>query len=198
MTDHTPQRPEDAPEPAAAQPPYLAPLPPPPFGYPAAVPPPRPANRAALVAVGVVAALLVGAGVTWWAVAGGDDPMSHVEVSGGKLTEEDNDLLGQGEQCDDSDEFDYNDCDASTAYQFDYKITNRGGEPANYTVIVNGFDDDGDFVGQAYVSATHLEPGRTDSDEGDFDKYVELEGSHTLADIDSIEVAHVERLPLAN
>jgi hypothetical protein len=160
--------------------------------------PRRLGGRGALVALGVVAGLLVGAGVTWWAVAGGDDAMSHVEISGGKLAKERNDLLDEGEQCDDRDKFEYNDCDANTTYSFHYEITNRGGEPANYTVIVNGFDDEGDFVGQAYVSSTHLGPGETDSAEGDFDEYVELADKHTLADIDSLRVAHVERLPLAN
>jgi hypothetical protein len=168
----------------------------PPYGPDAT--PRRLGGRGALVALGVVAGLLVGAGVTWWAVAGGDDAMSHVEISGGKLAKERNDLLDEGENCDDRDKFEYNDCDASTTYSFDYEITNRGGEPANYTVIVNGFDDDGDFVGQAYVSSTHLGPGETDSAEGDFDEYVELADKHTLADIDSLRVAHVERLPLAN
>jgi hypothetical protein len=124
--------------------------------------------------------------------------MDHVEVSGGKLTESENSLLDDGEECDDSDEFSYNDCDATTAYEFVYKITNEGDEPANYAVIVNGFDEDGDFVGQAFVSATHLSPGKTDADTGEFDEYVELEGDHTLSDIASVKVAHVERVALAN
>ncbi len=124
--------------------------------------------------------------------------MSHAEVSGGKLTESENDLLDEGEECDDSDEYNYNDCDAGTAYEFIYKITNEGDEPANYAVIVNSFDKDGDFIGQAFVSATHLAPGKTDADTGEFDEYAELEDDHSLSDIDSIKIAHVERIVLAN
>ncbi|MFH0177547.1 hypothetical protein ACIA6D_24135 [Streptomyces cacaoi] len=200
MTENTPERPETAPAPAipapAARPafPTMPSTAPPP---PAAVPQ-RPARKRALIATAAVAVLLVGGGVTWWALADGDNAMSHVEVSGGKLTESENSLLDEGEECDDTDEFTYNDCDADTAYEFIYEITNKGDEPANYAVIVNGFDEDGDFVGQAFVSTTHLRPGKTDADTGEFDEYAELEGDHTLSDIDSVKVAHVERVALAN
>ncbi|GAB7105684.1 hypothetical protein JCM4814A_39980 [Streptomyces phaeofaciens JCM 4814] len=219
MTENTPDRPKtEATPPAPEQPPaaVTAPAPAPApqavhpaapqSAYPAAPPPPFPAaavpqprsRKRALIATGAVLALLVGGGVAWWALAGDDDAMSHVEVSGGKLTESENSLLDEDEECDDTDEFSYNDCDATTAYEFVYKITNKGDEPANYAVIVNGFDEDGDFVGQAYISATHLRPGKTDADTGEFDDYVELEGDHTLADIESVKVAHVERVGLAN
>ncbi|MFF8970769.1 hypothetical protein [Streptomyces sp. NPDC014995] len=150
------------------------------------------------MATAVVAVLLVGGGVTWWALTAADDPLSHAEVSGGKLTESENSLLDDGEECDDTDEFTYNDCDATSAYEFIYKITNKGDEPANYAVIVNGFDEDGDFVGQAFISATHLAPGKSDADTGEFDEYTDLDGDHSLADIESIKVAHVERVALAN
>ncbi|MFD9003392.1 hypothetical protein ACFV0T_20845 [Streptomyces sp. NPDC059582] len=211
MTDNTPERPATTPAPpaptpapeAATQPAF--PTAPPAFPPPAFPPPPFPpavpqrrSRKRAFIACGVVAVLLVGGGVTWWALMDGDDPMSHVELSGGKLTEGENSLLEDDEVCDDADEFDYNNCDASKAYEFTYKITNKGEEPANYAVIVNGFDDDGDFVGQTFISATHLRPGTTDADTGDFDEYVELEDGHELSDIDSIEVAHVERVALAN
>ncbi|MCX4742046.1 flagellar basal body-associated FliL family protein [Streptomyces antibioticus] len=183
-----------APPPAYAGPPYPAAPYPPVHVAPA----PRGSRKGAFVALGVVAALLVGGGTAWWVLGGDGDAMSHVEVSGGKLTDSENSLLDEGEECDDSDEYTYNDCDATTAYEFVYKITNKGDEPANYAVIVNGFDEDGDFVGQAYFSATHLRPGRTDADTGEFDEYVELEDDHTLADIETIKVAHVERVALAN
>ncbi|MET9132482.1 hypothetical protein [Streptomyces antibioticus] len=196
-----------APTPTAAVPQAAYPTAPPPAyagtPYPAAPYPPVPvaprgSRKGVFVALGVVAALLVGGGTAWWVLGGDEDAMSHVEVSGGKLTDSENSLLDEGEECDDSDEYTYNDCDATTAYEFVYKITNKGDEPANYAVIVNGFDEDGDFVGQAYFSATHLRPGRTDADTGEFDEYVELEDDHTLADIETVKVAHVERVALAN
>lgn len=206
MTDNTPDRPATTPEPPAPSlapgaiaPPAFPPAPPafPPSPFPPAVPQRRSRTRA-FIAVGVVAVLLAGGGVTWWALKGGDDPMSHVELSGGKLTEGENSLLEDGEECDDIDEFDYNDCGGSTEYMFSYEITNKGDEPANYSVIVNGFDDDGDFVGQTFIGTTYLRPGRTEADAGHFDEYVELDDDHELSDIDSIEVAHVERIALAN
>lgn len=195
--------PEPAPEPAAqATPPQSAhPTAPPPPLPTAAVPEPRPrSRRRGLIAAGAVALLLAGGGAARWALAdGGDDAMSHVKVSGGKLTGGESSLLDEDEECDDTDEFSYNDCDATTVYEFDYEITNKGDEPANYAVIVNGFDEDGDFVGQAYVSATHLRPGRTDTDTGEFGGYTDLlEDGHTLEDIASVRLAHVERVALAN
>ncbi|MFF0593707.1 hypothetical protein [Streptomyces antibioticus] len=198
--------PAPTPAPTTAVPQAAYPTAPPPAytgtPYPAAPHPPVPvaprSSRKGAVALGVVVALLVGGGTAWWVLGGDEDAMSHVEVSGGKLTDSENSLLDEGEECDDSDEYTYNDCDATTAYEFVYKITNKGDEPANYAVIVNGFDEDGDFVGQAYFSATHLRPGRTDADTGEFDEYVELEDDHTLADIETVKVAHVERVALAN
>ncbi|MFC9843190.1 hypothetical protein ACFWFF_19495 [Streptomyces sp. NPDC060223] len=203
MTDNTPDRPETAP---AAQAPTLATATLPSFPTaPPSVPPAGTAGpqghprRRALIAIVAVAALLVGGGISWWALADGDDDaMSHVEVSGGKVTESENSLLDEGEECDDTDEFTYNDCDTSTAYEFVYKITNKGDEPANYAVIVNGFDEDGDFVGQSFVSATHLGAGKTDADTGEFSEYAEFEGAHSPSDIASVKVAHVERVALAN
>jgi hypothetical protein len=188
MTDNTPDRPD-----AATPPPPPATPPAPPT---AGRPPCRPGKRTLIAAV-AAAILLVGGGVIWWALAD-DDPTSHVEVSGGKLVEGENSLLDDGEECDDSDEYAYNDCDADAAYEFIYKITNEGDEPANYAVIVNGFDEDGEFVGQAYVSATHLAPGKTDADTGEFDEYSNLEDDHSLSDIASVKIAHVERVLLAN
>jgi len=186
MSDNPPDRPSVA-----------APLPPPaPPAPPIADRPPRRPGKRALTAAVAAAILLVGGGTTWWALAD-DDPMDHVEVSGGKLVESENSLLDDGEECDDSDGYAYNDCDSDTAYEFIYKITNEGGEPANYAVIVNGFDKDGEFIGQTYVSATHLVPGKSDADTGDFDEYSELEDGRSLSDIASVEIAHVERISLA-
>ncbi|MFE9763067.1 hypothetical protein ACFYPC_00825 [Streptomyces sp. NPDC005808] len=200
MTDHTPERPG-----TAAQAPVLAtatqpsfPTAPPTVPAAATAGPQRHPRKLALIAAVTVAVLLVGGGITWRALADGDDPMSHVEVTGGKITESENSLLEDGEVCDDADEFTYNDCDASVAYEFIYKITNEGDEPANYAVIVNGFDEDGEFVGQSFVSATHLGPGKIDADTGEFGDYAELAGDHSVSDIASVKVAHVERVSLAN
>ncbi|WGD39484.1 hypothetical protein [Streptomyces cathayae] len=155
---------------------------------------------AALAALAVLALLLAGA-TAWWALGkddeGGDgDLLEHVEVSGGKLTVDESD----SEYCDDTDIYSYNDCDANSdeIYTFTYEITNKGDGPANYSVIVNAFDDDGDFVGQTYVGATHLKSGRTDSDKGEFSEYGTLEDDREPSDIASVKVAHAERTPLAN
>lgn len=188
MTDNAP------PTPGAA-------TPPPPPGTPPAPPtadrPPRRPGKRTLIAAVAAAIPLVGGGVIWWALAD-DDPISHVEVSGGKLVENENSLLDDGEECDDFDDYSYNDCDASTAYEYIYKITNEGDEPANYAVIVNGFDEDGEFIGQSYISVTHLAPDKTDADTGEFDEYSDLEDDHSLSDIASVKIAHVERIPLAS
>lgn len=202
MTDNPPERPEPAPA-AQALIPGTAAQPSFPTAPPTAPPattavPQRHRRKRALIATAAVAALLVGGGVTWRALADGDDAMSHAEVSGGKLMESENDLLEEGEECDDSDEYNYNDCDAGTAYEFIYKITNEDDEPANYAVVVNGFDKVGDFVGQTFVSATHLAPGKTDADTGKFDEYAEFEDDRSPSDIDSVKVAYVERVALAN
>lgn len=199
MTDNsTPDRPEPAPAPP----------------YPAAPPtaPPAPVttvdhrDRAgglapAVVAALAVLALLLAGATAWWALGkddegGGGDPLEHVEVSGGKLTVDEND----SEYCDDTDIYSYNDCDADSdeIYTFTYEITNKGDGPANYSVIVNAFDDDGDFVGQTYIGATHLKSGRTESDKGEFSEYSTLEDDRELSDIASVKVAHAERTPLAN
>ncbi|WP_143664899.1 hypothetical protein [Streptomyces sp. TLI_55] len=149
------------------------------------------------------AVLLAGGGIAWWALARDGDPMDHVEVSGGKLVTGDTESYGDNDDCDDTDELSYNDCDSysdsdSPTYEFVYKITNEGDEPANYSVLVNGFDKDGDFVGQTYIGTTHLAAGKTDADKGEFDEYVTLEDGHKLSDIKSVKVAWVERMALAN
>ncbi len=133
--------------------------------------------------------------------------MDHVEVSGGKL------VTGSSEECDDTDAFSYNDCDSYSdsdeeTYSFAYKITNKGDGPANYSVLVNGFNEDGEFIGQTYIGTTHLAAGKigtthlaagkTDADKGEFDEYVTLEDGHELSDIKSVKVAWVERMALAN
>ncbi|MBL3669714.1 hypothetical protein JL475_27780 [Streptomyces sp. M2CJ-2] len=197
MTDNsTPDRPEPVPTPP----------------YPAAPPPAPPApvtttdrraraGRRVPAVVAVLALLLAGGGVAWWALGkddegGGGDPLEHVEVSDGEFVVDDSD----SEYCDDTDIYSYNDCDTDPdeTYEFAYEITNKGDGPANYSVIVNAFDDDGDFVGQTYVGATHLKPGRTESDKGEFSEYSTLEDNRELSDIASVKVAHAERTPLAN
>ncbi|MFB9388656.1 FxLYD domain-containing protein [Streptomyces coeruleoprunus] len=142
------------------------------------------------VMAAAVVVLAAGSGLAWWALGDGD-PLGHVELSGGKLVRDSED-----EDCDDTDDYTYNDCDEDT-YEFLYKITNEGDEPANYTVIVNAFDEDGDYIGQAYVGARHIGPGDNEADSGEFDKYSEM-GDHDIADIATVKVAHVERMPLAN
>jgi hypothetical protein len=206
LTDKAPQPPE--PQPAISEPELvgtsLPPMPPaPPTASPPwAAPQGRRPKRAFIVGA-AVAVLLAGGGITWWALSGDGDPMDHVEVSGGKLVTGDSDSYGDGEDCDDTDEFSYNDCDSysdsdDATYEFVYKITNKGDEPANYSVIVNGFDEDGDFIGQTYIGTTHLAAGKTDADEGEFDEYITLEDGHELSDIKSVKVAYVERMALAN
>ena len=189
MTDDEPQRPAPAIPPVPDTPPPVV----------AVGPTRRPAKRTLIVAT-VIAALLVGGGTAWWALAGdGDgDAMSHVEISGGKVIDSDNSLLDDDEECDDTDDLSYNDCDAESAYEYIYKVTNEGDEPANYAVILNAFDEDGDFIGQTYFSATHLLPGKSKADTGEFNKYSEFPEDDDVTDIASVKVAHVERVALAN
>lgn len=206
MNDQAPQQPE--PQPTISEPELvgssLPPMPPAPPTAPLPWAAPQTHRRKRAFIVGAaVAVVLVGGGITWWALAGDGDPMDHVEVSGGKLVTGDGDSYSDDEECDDTDEFSYNDCDSysdsdDATYEFVYKITNKGDEPANYSVIVNGFDEDGDFIGQTYIGTTHLEAGKTDADEGEFDEYVTLEDGHELSDIKSVRVAWVERMALAN
>ncbi|MFD5448449.1 FxLYD domain-containing protein [Streptomyces sp. NPDC003470] len=79
-----------------------------------------------------------------------------------------------------------------------YKITNRSDEPANYSVLVNAFDKDGDYVGQTYIGAEHLAAGKTDADKSEFTSYGSFKDKHELSDIASVKVAYVERMALAN
>ncbi|WP_159054057.1 MULTISPECIES: hypothetical protein [Streptomyces] len=196
MADST-DRPETAPPP----PPF--PPAPPAAHWPYPPAPPRRRGRGLLIAAAVVAALLAGGGATWWVLAGKDDAdanaMDHVDVSGGKLVVDDSDS-GLGEYCDDTDDFTYNDCDTDTdeTFEFVYKITNKGDAPANYSVVVNAFDKDGDFVAQTFIGVTHLEPGKTDSDKGEFNEYSTLEDDRDLSDIETVKTAYVERVALAN
>lgn len=184
MTESTPERTDTTPTP----PPLTAPPVP-------AMQTGRRTGKRTLIVAAVAAALLAGGGVTWWALGDDGDAMDHAEVSGGKLVVEDD-----SEYCDDTDIYSYNDCDSDTdeAYEFVYKITNEGDGPANYAVVVNAFDEDGDFVGQTFISSTHLTAGKTDADKGEFNEYSEFEDKRELSDIASVKVAHVERLALAN
>jgi len=194
MTQGTPERPDSTPPPLPAAPPTYTAVHP----YPTAVPANGKRGRTLTVVVAVVVLLLAAAGVSWWALAGEeDDPIDHVEVSGGKLITSDSDAY---EDCDDTDEYTYNDCDTDTdeTYEFVYKITNKGDGPANYSVIVNAFDEDGDFLGQTYIGSAHLAAGKTDADKSQFSDYSELEDERELSDIASVKVAHVERVALAN
>ncbi|MEV7995039.1 hypothetical protein AB0O67_24985 [Streptomyces sp. NPDC086077] len=197
MADSTSDRPVPTPPP----PPY-PPAPPAAHWQPHSSPPRRRGGGLLItVAVisAVVAGLLAGGGATWWVLKSKDagQAMEHVEVLGGKsvVKEDPSDLGG----CDDTDDFTYNDCDPATeTYEFEYKITNEGDDPANYSVVVNAFDKDGDFVAQTYIGATHVAPGKTDSDSGEFNEYSTLEDGHELSDIASVKAAHVERIALAN
>lgn len=205
MTDNTPDpantpEPENTPDPANAAPQTPGPHDQSPL--PAAMPPAspgRPGRRALIVAAAVAVLLAGGGGATWWALADDGDAMSHVEVAGGKLVADES-----SEDCDDTDVLTYNDCDiytdsdTDTTYEFVYKITNKGGGHANYYAIVNAFDEDGEFVGQTYITTTHLAPGKTDADKDEFNDYSILEDGHELSDIASVKVAHVERTELAN
>ncbi|CCK26900.1 hypothetical protein BN159_2521 [Streptomyces davaonensis JCM 4913] len=204
MNDKAPQQPD--PRSAISEPELvgssLPPMPPVPPAAPlpwGAAPPGRRRRRAFIVGA-AIAVLLAGGGIAWWALTGDGDALDHVEVSGGRLVKDDIDMY---EECDDTDEYGYNDCDtygdsAQPTYEFDYKITNKGDEPANYSVIINGFDEDGEFVTQTYIGATHLDPGKSDSDKGQFDDYLPLEDGHELSDIKSVKVGYVDRTALAN
>ncbi|MBC7269288.1 MAG: hypothetical protein H5T76_11270 [Streptomyces sp.] len=210
MTDSTSERPEATPTPTQTTPipaqpgTPLPPQPPtaPPYGYPAPTAGGG-TRKGGLIAIGVVIGLLLAGGGfgAWWAVNDGDDggnPTGHVEVSDGKLVTDDN---LYGEECDDTDAFSYNDCDSTSTdatYQFDYEITNKGDGFANYSVVVNAFDEDGDYIGQTYIGATHLAAGKTEAEEGTFNEYDSFEDGHDVSDIESVEVAYVERRSLAN
>ncbi|MFI6892874.1 FxLYD domain-containing protein [Streptomyces sp. NPDC050256] len=110
---------------------------------------------------------------------------------GRRLTEAEAD-----EDCDDSDNLSYNDCDAEATFK--YKIRNDGDEIASYSAVINAFDEDGNFIGQDYVSVSHLAPGKTKSDENEFSTYSSFEGDNKPSDIATLRVAHVERVALAN
>ncbi|MFD5773875.1 hypothetical protein [Streptomyces fungicidicus] len=191
MSDSTSERPEAVPAPPT-------PVPPTPGAR-------RPGNRIRVIAA-AVAVLLVGGGVAYRALAGDGDPMDHVEVSGGKLVVDDSDSYDDSddEYCDDTDIYSFNDCDADddtepeSTYEFVYEITNEGDEPANYSVLVNAFDEDGDYVGQTYIGAEHLAAGKTDADKSEFTSYGTFEDKHEVSDIASVKVAYVERMALAN
>ncbi|WP_075738480.1 hypothetical protein [Streptomyces acidiscabies] len=193
MTDNAPERPEILGSAISAVEFSVPDLPP----HPPATPQ-RGLNKRALIATGAIAVLLLGGGVTWWALKDDGDVLSHVDVSGGKFMERSNDNLDAGEKCDDTDEYSYNDCYADSTYEFVYKITNDGDEYANYGAIVNGFNKDGEFVGQTYVNALHLAPGKSDADKGEFGEYSDLADGRSLKDIASVKVAHVQRTALAN
>jgi hypothetical protein len=191
MTENTPERPDTTPPPPPAAPPTA------PQAFPVTATGRSSTTKRTLTVVAVVALLLAGGGVAWWALADEGDAIDHVEVSGGKLVTDDSDVY---EDCDDTDEYTYNDCDSDTdeTYEFVYKITNEGDGPANYSVIVNAFDEDGDFVGQTYIGSTHLAAGKTDADKSEFNEYSEFEDKRELSDIASVKVAYVERVALAN
>ncbi|MFI2374877.1 hypothetical protein ACH5AO_07385 [Streptomyces sp. NPDC018964] len=196
MSEGTPERAENTPPP----PPTAPPVPTVTQAWPVTAPPAKrgTGRRTLTIAAAVVVVLLLAAaGVSWWALADEDDPIGHVEVSGGKLVTDDGDTY---EDCDDTDVYTYNDCDTDTdeTYEFVYKITNEGDGPANYSVIVNAFDEDGDFIGQTYIGSTHLAAGKTDADKSEFNEYSEFEDERELSDIASVKVAHVERVALAN
>lgn len=198
MTESTPERPDTTAPPPPPPPPAAPPTATQSFAAPApAATTGRRWSKGLLIAACVTALLLAGGGVAWWALADDDDPLDHVEVSGGKLVIEEGDSY---ELCDDTDEFTYNDCDEETdeTYEFVYRITNEGGEHANYSVIVNAFDEDGDFVAQTYIGSTHLAAGKTDADKSEFNEYSEIEDRHELSDIATVKVAYVERVALAN
>ncbi|WP_158709281.1 MULTISPECIES: FxLYD domain-containing protein [unclassified Streptomyces] len=200
MSDNTPEGPEAVPAPPVpATPP--TPVPPAPGGGSG-----RRGNRIRLVAA-AAAVLVVGSGVSYWALSGDGDPMDHVAVSGGKLVTGDSDVDDDSDDdayCDDTDTYTFNDCDTDddaepeSTYEFVYKITNEGDEPANYSVLVNAFDKDGDYVGQTYLGVEHLAPGKTDADKSEFTSYGTFQDKHGVSDIASVKVAHVERTALAN
>ncbi|NIL50941.1 hypothetical protein HBK87_10185 [Streptomyces sp. 2BBP-J2] len=201
MSDSTSERPEAVPAlPLPVGPPTAPPTPVPPA--PGAR---RPGNRTRVITA-AVAVLLMGCGVAYWALTSDGDPMDHVEVSGGKLVDDDSDSYDDSddEYCDDTDTYSFNDCDADidtepeSAYEFVYKITNEGDEPANYSVLVNAFDEDGDYIGQTYIGTEHLAVGETDADKSEFTAYGTFKDRHEVSDIASVKVAYVERMALAN
>ncbi|MBB5934249.1 hypothetical protein [Streptomyces zagrosensis] len=180
-------------------------FPPPPGHYPwpgpHAAPPAAPRRRSIrgpLIAAAVALVLAAGGGITWWALRDHEDTMGHVEVNNGKHVSGSSD---SDEECDDYDDYTYNDCDTEdepdSSYTFTYKITNKGGDYANYRVIVNAFDDDEDYVGQSYLATSHLAPGKSEADSAEFEDY-NLTGSNSADDIETIKLAHVERTALAN
>ncbi|MDT0401982.1 hypothetical protein [Streptomyces edwardsiae] len=201
MSDSTSERPKAVPAlPLSAEPPTVPPTPVP--STPGAR---RPGNRTRVIAA-AVAVLLIGGGVAYWALSRDGDPTDHVEVSGGKLVVDDSDSYDDSddEYCDDTDIYSFNDCDTNngtepeSTYEFVYKITNKGDEPANYSVLVNAFDEGGDYLGQTYIGAEHLAAGETDADKSEFTSYGTFEDKHEVSDIASVKVAYVERMALAN
>ncbi|PZT77517.1 MULTISPECIES: hypothetical protein [unclassified Streptomyces] len=194
MTEPTPVNPADA----SASTPGFGPVPPVPSSNPvftAPVPPLR-SRKTPLLAIATCAALLAGAAGFWWGSRDDSDslgPLRSVDISAARLVEAEAD-----EDCDDYDDLSYNDCDAETTYKFKYKIRNEGDEIASYSAVINAFDEDGNFIGQDYISVSHLAPGKTKSDENEFGEYSNFEGDNKPSDIAVLRVAHVERTALAN
>ena len=179
----------EPPTPATLPPPLAAPPPAP--GAPGG--PEAPGGRVPRTAIvaGAVTALALAAGV-WWTVSDGD-PADHVRITGSETADSDAKGKGKG-TCDDSDEYQYNDC---SAYEVKYKITNPGGPPANYTVTVTAFDDDGDFIGQSEFVTRHVAGGKTETETSEFSAYA-MEDGRTVEEIDRVTVAHVQRVELTD
>ncbi|WKX73323.1 hypothetical protein [Streptomyces sp. XD-27] len=174
-------------------------------GHPAPDPSGKPpgrlpgSRRTRLIALAAAVALAGGAGIGWYVLADDEDLMSHVEISGGKQVTGDD---TEDEDCDDYDEYTYNDCDSEDdsdddTYEFIYKVTNKGDGPANYTAIINAFDKDGDYIGQTYILVGHLKPGKSEADTEELSSY-SMEDDNEVADIATVKLAHVERTALAN
>lgn len=81
-----------------------------------------------------------------------------------------------------------------SAYKVTCQITNNGPDDADYFVVYDVLDKDGDYVGVAICAAERLGAGKTKTDEGTFRKTPDANG--TPEDVKSIRLQYVTRKPV--
>lgn len=79
-------------------------------------------------------------------------------------------------------------------YKVTCQITNNGPDDADYFVVYDVLDKDGDYVGVAICAAERLGAGKTKTDEGAFGKSPDANG--TPEDVKSTRLQYVTRKPV--
>ncbi|MFD8978452.1 hypothetical protein [Streptomyces sp. NPDC059564] len=81
-----------------------------------------------------------------------------------------------------------------SVYKVTCQIANNGPDDADYFVVYDVLDKDGDYVGAAICAAERLGAGKTKADEGAFRKTPDANG--TPEDVKSIRLQYVTRKPV--